>query len=40
MKGQVGVTGVFNFTKDEHNGLGPDAFVVVRIKNGTWELIK
>ena len=40
MKGHVGVSGVFNFTKDEHNGLGPDAFVVVRIKNNTWELIK
>ncbi|RZB32004.1 MAG: branched-chain amino acid transport system substrate-binding protein [Desulfobacteraceae bacterium Eth-SRB1] len=40
LKGHVGVTGVFNFTKEEHNGLGADAFVMVRIHNGTWELLK
>ena len=40
IKGHVGVSGVFNFSKSDHNGLDPDAFVMVRIKNGTWELIK
>lgn len=40
LKGHVGVSGTFNFTKEEHNGLGPDAFVMVRIHNGTWELLK
>lgn len=40
IKGHIGVSGIFNFTKEEHNGLGPDAFVMVRIKNGTWELLK
>jgi branched-chain amino acid transport system substrate-binding protein len=39
-KGYVGVSGVFNFGKTDHNGLGADAFVMVKIKNGTWELLK
>ena len=40
IKNFVGVSGVFNFTKDEHNGLASDAFVMVKITNGTWELLK
>lgn len=40
MKGYVGVSGTFNFTQKDHNGLGADAFVMVQIKNGTWELLK
>ncbi len=39
-KGYVGISGVFNFSKTDHNGLGPDAFVMVKIKNGTWELLQ
>lgn len=37
--GLVGVTGTFTFTASEHNGLGDDAFVMVRIKDGKWELL-
>lgn len=37
--GHVGVSGTFNFSAAEHNGLGDDAFTMVRIANGTWELI-
>ncbi len=40
VNGFVGVTGTFNFTPEDHNGLGEDAFVMVRIKNGKWELVK
>lgn len=40
LKGYVGISGIFNFSPTEHNGLGPDAFVMVRIKNGKWELVK
>ncbi len=40
IKGHVGVSGVFNFSKSDHNGLNPNAFVMVRIQNGTWELVK
>lgn len=40
IKGFVGVSGVFTFSPEEHNGLGPEAFVMVRIRNGDWELVK
>jgi branched-chain amino acid transport system substrate-binding protein len=36
----IGISGVFNFSPQDHNGLGADAFVMVRIQNGTWELIQ
>jgi branched-chain amino acid transport system substrate-binding protein len=36
----IGVSGIFNFSKDEHNGLGPEAFTVVVIRNGKWELLQ
>jgi branched-chain amino acid transport system substrate-binding protein len=39
-KGFVGISGVFNFSPKEHNGLTKDAFVMVQIKNGKWALLK
>lgn len=39
-QGYVGATGEFNFSKEDHNGLSPAAFVMVEIKDGTWKLIK
>jgi len=39
-KNYLGVTGEFNFSAQDHNGLSPNAFVMVEIKNGTWKLIK
>ena len=39
-KGFVGISGVFNFSKDDHNGLQKDAFVMVKIENGAWKLAK
>ena len=36
----LGATGEFNFSAQDHNGLSPDAFVMVEIHNGTWSLIK
>ncbi|MBF0412799.1 MAG: ABC transporter substrate-binding protein [Desulfamplus sp.] len=38
-KKYVGVTGEFNFSATDHNGLSPDAFVMVEIKGGTWKLL-
>lgn len=35
----VGVTGEFNFSAADHNGLSPDAFVMVEINGGTWKLL-
>ncbi len=40
MKNHVGATGEFNFSAQDHNGLSPDAFVMVEIKGGTWTLIQ
>jgi branched-chain amino acid transport system substrate-binding protein len=40
IKDFIGVSGVFNLSKTEHNGLRPDAFVMVQIRNRTWELIQ
>jgi branched-chain amino acid transport system substrate-binding protein len=37
-RGFVGIGGVFNFSKDDHNGLTKDAFVMVRIEKGQWKL--
>ncbi|MBU2488052.1 MAG: ABC transporter substrate-binding protein [Proteobacteria bacterium] len=39
MKGLVGVSGTFNFSAVEHNGLGSDSFVMIKIQNGTWALV-
>lgn len=40
IKGHVGVTGTFAFSPQDHNGLGSDAFVMVEIKDGKWQLLK
>jgi hypothetical protein len=34
LKGVAGTTGVFNFTPEDHNGLSPDAFQMLMVKNG------
>ncbi len=39
ISGHVGVTGIFNFSPEDHNGLSSDAFVMVRIENGEWKLL-
>ena len=40
IKDHTGISGVFNFSKTDHNGLDPSAFVMVRIKDGKWELVE
>lgn len=40
IKGFVGQNGVFNYTLDNHNGLGPKCYVPVVVKNGKWVLYK
>jgi branched-chain amino acid transport system substrate-binding protein len=39
IKNFVGVSGVFNMSPDDHNGLSPEAFVMVKIHNGGFQLI-
>ncbi|HBC93015.1 MAG TPA: ABC transporter substrate-binding protein [Pelotomaculum sp.] len=36
----TGVSGVFNLTPTDHNGLDEDSMVLVRIRNGQWELME
>ena len=38
-KNFVGVSGVFNMSPEDHNGLTPEAFVMVKIHNGEFTLI-
>jgi branched-chain amino acid transport system substrate-binding protein len=38
-KNYVGVSGTFNMSPDDHNGLTPDAFVMVKIEGGQFMLI-
>jgi len=37
-KGYVGISGVYNITPEDHNGLGVDSMIMVRIEKGKWIL--
>ncbi len=39
VKNFVGVSGIFNMSPEDHNGLSPAAFVMVKIHNGGFQLI-
>jgi branched-chain amino acid transport system substrate-binding protein len=39
IKNFVGVSGVFNMSPEDHNGLSPAAFVMVKVENGGFKLI-
>ncbi len=36
----AGVSGMFHFSPSDHNGLEKSAFVMVKIENGAWTLLK
>lgn len=38
-KNFVGVSGIFNMSPEDHNGLSPAAFVMVKIHNGNFQLL-
>lgn len=38
--GYAGISGVFNMSPQDHNGLGEDAMVMVEIKDGKWQLLQ
>ena len=40
IKGYHATTGEYNFSEKDHNGLTEEAFVMVRITKGDWELLK
>jgi len=39
-KGYVGVSGIYNLTPEDHNGLGVDSMVIVEVKDGKFVLAK
>ena len=39
-RGFVGISGVFNFSKTDHNGLSKNSFALVKVSNGKWTLAK
>jgi branched-chain amino acid transport system substrate-binding protein len=39
-KGYVGVSGIYNITAEDHNGLGTDSMVVVQIVGGQWKMLE
>ncbi|MCA1927541.1 MAG: ABC transporter substrate-binding protein [Calditerrivibrio sp.] len=40
IKNYVGSTGTFNMSKDDHNGLGKESFLMIRVKNNDWEIVE
>ena len=39
-KGYIGISGIYNMSKDDHCGLGVDSLVMITVKNGKWEIIE
>lgn len=39
IQGHVGVTGTFNMSADDHNGLKADSFRILEVQDGSWKLI-
>jgi branched-chain amino acid transport system substrate-binding protein len=39
-KGYVGVSGIYNLTAEDHNGLGTDSMVMVQIVGGQWKALE
>jgi branched-chain amino acid transport system substrate-binding protein len=38
-RGYVGISGIYNLTPEDHNGLGTDSLVIVQVVNGGWKLV-
>jgi len=39
-KGYVGISGIYNITPEDHNGLGTDSMVMVQIAGGQWKMLE
>ena len=39
-RGYVGVSGIYNLTAEDHNGLAPDSMLIIQVKDGKFELAK
>ncbi len=36
----VGISGTYNLTPEDHNGLNTDSMIIVRVDNGKWTLVE
>jgi branched-chain amino acid transport system substrate-binding protein len=39
-RGYVGISGIYNLSPKDHNGLGPDSMVIIQVKNGKFVMAK
>jgi len=39
-KGFIGIGGIYNFSAQDHNGLGPESLAMVKIVNGKWTYLE
>jgi branched-chain amino acid transport system substrate-binding protein len=39
-RGYVGVSGIYNLSPTDHNGLGPDSMVIIEVKDGKFQMAK
>ena len=37
--GYVGISGIYNITPEDHNGLDTDSMIIVQIEKGQWNLV-
>lgn len=40
IQGYVGISGIYNLTPEDHNGLGTDSMVIVKVEKGKWVLVQ
>jgi branched-chain amino acid transport system substrate-binding protein len=40
IRGHAGVTGMFNFSPQDHNGLSADCFAITEVRKGSWTLFR
>ncbi len=38
-KGYVGISGIYNMSKEDHCGLGVDSLVMITVENGKWKIV-
>ena len=36
----IGISGIYNLSAEDHNGLNTDSMIIVRVENGQWKLIE
>jgi len=39
-KGYIGISGIYNMSKEDHCGLGVDSMVMITVKDGKWKIIE